>query len=1102
MNLKNGKQNDSTVLSLSVKNCNAIPDIAESQRKVGMHVQNNWKKLLVLLTCLILSASLAASPAFATGDEETPDDAPAAVQGTDQTRGVSSGEETTANMPAVGQDAGQSGGESFNQDTLSGDSAADQGVDTMDESVAGALDSAAQSVLDTAQATLGSTLLGSPSVSGDEPSGSTILGNAPSGGETASTIQDAINEALLKIQNGSSTDYEIVIDVDDLSAESYSQGVKIEKTFTVGDTAYTLTDEQLEQLSVKLTSTEGAEMSGDWMINGIKVVLENLEFSGTVDIRDAKGRSYVLTAPGMFSATVNPDGTFLTTKVSVTLDEETVVINNTVAELTVTGSDDDDVFSVASNSGTLTINAGGGDDTIIAQVDGGSLTVDAGNGTDTVSVSGGSGNDTIVVKAGGEDIVNVNAGAGDDTVTLTGAGAVYGGDGSDTISYDVGGTGVATLDGGSGEDTLRLTGSLGKTTGNSYSAEKGIYSLKGGSVVLTVRDMDNVVDDVTDKPVVSIAGHLTATTYNNAGEPITSGEGNYKKYTYTISESFTVYYYDVDGDEVYASSSSIKAANSVDQLTFLNPDGVQFTTVLIAADDDLTVRQLDASGVPVLMLKADNVTVNGEVRVQDVAIIGKTLTLGLTDNSVGTIIASGDVGIAAFDDDTTFKSTLTMESIGLGGVLDIANTVAGAAESVNGFAGDLVDYVQDAINAVEGLKKTYKEKVKDPVNGLFADADNALDSAKDAVDSVQSTIVSARDSVLETTQTIISEVTGTLRAAVEQMYSTVNTAIGTARSAVNTAKDSLDLIDSGIDSAAQTATGAVSSAASAATGKLDDLSNAITTAKTAATDALANGAALANDAANGAKDGISTAKGLADSAIGTVNSSLTGADSYLTQAGTVITNAGGYVSNINDMLTDVTDVLGTASGTLTSIGTNMGSVSTSMSGALGSVTDYLNVDALDGVVNSLEEQLVDSGIIRTTANTIVSGIDSILSAALEKLESVKGAGAAVQLIKSEAGDFSVDEGIALSLDQVRLYLLQEEDSTEIPEGFAYSATTEAALEALLGAGKDYLLKNKEALLEAAQSAMSDATDAVSGTGDAAKAAGDVVSNAKTAISPP
>jgi SdrD B-like domain/Subtilase family/CARDB/FG-GAP-like repeat/Cadherin domain/RTX calcium-binding nonapeptide repeat (4 copies) len=173
-------------------------------------------------------------------------------------------------------------------------------------------------------------------------------------------------------------------------------------------------------------------------------------------------------------------------------------------------------------------------------LDNGTITGGVNNGTtfkyiESVTLTTGSGNDTINVAA--SRYAGVHGGAGDDTIvgSLSGDGAYYGDEGNDKITA---GNGNNRLDGGTGNDTL--IGGTGKDyfqiggTGNYYfKPGTGADSIDGGAGddTLTIYNSTDAANTIIDYQTIdngTITGGVNnGTTFKNIEEIVLdTGAGN------------------------------------------------------------------------------------------------------------------------------------------------------------------------------------------------------------------------------------------------------------------------------------------------------------------------------------------------------------------------------------------------------------------------------------------------------------------------------------------------------------------------------------------------------------------------------------------------
>ncbi|WP_374377627.1 calcium-binding protein, partial [Dongia sp.] len=140
-----------------------------------------------------------------------------------------------------------------------------------------------------------------------------------------------------------------------------------------------------------------------------------------------------------------------------------------VEEITITGKEGDDVFTVSGNVAALT-----------------HITIDGGAGNDTIN--GGNGNDLLIGGAG-DDAIDGNQ--GNDTVLM--------GDGNDAFIWDPG-DGSDIVDGGSGHDELRFNGS---------NASEDITVGASGDHATVLRNIANInmdIDNIEEMTIRALGG--------------------------------------------------------------------------------------------------------------------------------------------------------------------------------------------------------------------------------------------------------------------------------------------------------------------------------------------------------------------------------------------------------------------------------------------------------------------------------------------------------------------------------------------------------------------------------------------------------------------
>lgn len=184
-----------------------------------------------------------------------------------------------------------------------------------------------------------------------------------------------------------------------------------------------------------------------------------------------------------------------------------------------------DVFRPAGQQATL--YGGGGSDSLYG-VSVGTFMADGGGGGDylyldsgtdthvTLTVTGGSGNDTITVSSRGG--IDISGGAGSDSIAVESQGQVDGGDGADTVlAYDVNGT----IDLGTGNDQIQfLSSGLVSSHGEAVTLSTG-----AGQDVIQIDQQDFGRVEVTDfdvqRDVISFSGVSSLADIDSATETAT-----------------------------------------------------------------------------------------------------------------------------------------------------------------------------------------------------------------------------------------------------------------------------------------------------------------------------------------------------------------------------------------------------------------------------------------------------------------------------------------------------------------------------------------------------------------------------------------------------
>lgn len=213
---------------------------------------------------------------------------------------------------------------------------------------------------------------------------------------------------------------------------------------------------------IDITSASAVSVSG-------KHALQLLEHARAVQ-SDGK-RTY--TANGSLQvSSANDTGALVASIIKLIMDAK----GNTLLTIAATGGDSTASAQTGDGNDTIRMNvskvteiaAGGGDDYINAVAEGGSETSLAPYWEGISNVSGGDGNDTILLSSDAT-VKSVSGGNGDDAMVITArynAFVIDGGDGHDMIRVDTGS--VLVLNGGDGNDHINL------------SAKGTIHAVSGG----------------------------------------------------------------------------------------------------------------------------------------------------------------------------------------------------------------------------------------------------------------------------------------------------------------------------------------------------------------------------------------------------------------------------------------------------------------------------------------------------------------------------------------------------------------------------------------------------------------------------------------------
>ncbi len=213
---------------------------------------------------------------------------------------------------------------------------------------------------------------------------------------------------------------------------------------------------------IDITSSSAVSVSG-------KHALQLLENARAVQ----SDGEHTYTANGSLQvSSANDTGALVASIIKLIMDAK----GNTLLTIAATGGDSTAGARTGDGNDTIRmsvskvtgIEAGGGNDYINATAEGGSEAYSAPYWEGISSVSGGDGNDTILLSSDGT-VTSVSGGNGDDAMVITArynALAIDGGDGHDMIRLDTGS--VVALNGGDGNDHINL------------SARGTIHAVSGG----------------------------------------------------------------------------------------------------------------------------------------------------------------------------------------------------------------------------------------------------------------------------------------------------------------------------------------------------------------------------------------------------------------------------------------------------------------------------------------------------------------------------------------------------------------------------------------------------------------------------------------------
>ncbi|ABM40808.1 hypothetical protein Ajs_0558 [Acidovorax sp. JS42] len=291
----------------------------------------------------------------------------------------------------------------------------------------------------------------------------------------------------------------------DLTLDLHAQGVVLKSDLTVNAAATTF-------LNVIGAQGDDSIGIGGERSAGITVVDLGTGDDSLVlgDNGALLGHATIVAGEGEDTIVVNQTGLL---NVDLGLDDDSLVINGDVEDLTTTARDgvsvvvagvgDDTVL--IEGDGAYDINLGAGDDNLTKHGNGNN-TIVAGAGNDTVTIvgTGNTSNNNVKLDAGNDSLTivdngnnSVEGGTGDDSVTIVGNGnqTVNGGDDSDSIvivgdgndsiiagtgndDVTIAGTGKQYVDLGEGNDSLLINGSA---SGNlDYASASLVSTIVGG----------------------------------------------------------------------------------------------------------------------------------------------------------------------------------------------------------------------------------------------------------------------------------------------------------------------------------------------------------------------------------------------------------------------------------------------------------------------------------------------------------------------------------------------------------------------------------------------------------------------------------------------
>ena len=458
--------------------------------------------------------------------------------------------------------------------------------------------------------------------------------------------------------------------------------------------------------ATNLTVT-GTQVAG---LNKVTGIVDSVYTLGTASTLAISGAT--TTATG--TATINGGGTTLNiigagtsgfsltenSSSTATDDIDTLAIDTSGATvLTVSGLTALETIT-QSGAGALTIKGAGID---VATITGGAaadkLTLNTATVVDTVStakdetvtgsLTGGAGNDVIVVTTSGAGVASVDAGAGNDTIkvahTMTGEMQIAASDGDDTVwlTKAAGATTSAvsqlnadiSVDGGDGTDTLALGGDQTYLTGDYTKLQK--YAT--GFEKVTFYGATGASATPLDASKLAGIGSYTVSTGANFLEEVANGTA----FTNTVIVR--------------------EATDYLGEISNYGASGLTIVTADYEADTDFSDEEYDA--VYGQDISITHATLSQSSALADLgANYGATYTVSASDVTLVALSVGGATAAASSKADVTLKGQMETATVILSGARGATKTSAGngADEYMATFAIEVDPSA--GTNAMQGLK--------------------------------------------------------------------------------------------------------------------------------------------------------------------------------------------------------------------------------------------------------------------------------------------------------------------------------------------------------------------------------------------------------------